>query len=51
MNSFELIGQAQLLASEGQRQLFAAMLRAVGGAIRRALLELDRNAPPGALYP
>ena len=45
MNSFEQIGSAQLLAFEGQRQIAAAMARAIGQALMRALDRFGRNLP------
>jgi hypothetical protein len=39
MNSFELMGEAELLAAEGQRQFARSVARAIGRAFGR------RSAP------
>jgi hypothetical protein len=51
MNSFEQIGSAQLLAFEGQRQIGAAMARAIGRALVRALNGLGRRLPDRSYAP
>lgn len=51
MNSFEQIGSAQLLAFEGQRQIAAALARAIGRALLRTLDRLGRHLPDRSYAP
>lgn len=52
MNSFEKIGEARLLAYEGQRQIAAAMGRAIGRRLLPLFRRLlDRCLPQGTMAP
>ncbi len=45
MNSFEKIGEAQLLAHEGQRQLASALGRLIQKGFLSMIALISRNAP------
>ena len=45
MNSFEQMGEAQLLANEGQRQIAAAMVGAMKKAFLRVIDMISRSSP------
>ncbi len=51
MNSFEQIGETQLLAFEGQRQIAAALARAIGRILMGALDRLGRHLPDRSYAP
>ena len=51
MNSFDAMGQAQLLAAEGQRQIAAAIARGIGQALLRALDAIGRHLPQSKAAP
>lgn len=52
MNSFEKIGEARLLAYEGQREIAAAMARAITRRLLPLLSSLlNRCLPQGTMAP
>jgi len=51
MNSFEQIGEAQLLAYQGQRQIAQAIVAAIGRALLRVADMLGRHLPQSKAAP
>ena len=51
MNSFEAMGEARLLAAEGQKELSKALARAIGAMFVRLLDRLGRHLPANKATP
>ena len=51
MNSFERIGESQLAAFEGQRQIAHAIATGMGRMFKRILRALGRAMPNGTFAP